>query len=429
MPIVDLITPEGRRLLINARREATSVLVNGELALNFDQEGRMTGAWINGCNYRRSLDNRVIEKQEGPLPGLSYRVRRELPQEEADQVISHVYGLMAEYQRAFTDPRSRFNDENTPVDRAAVRASLEHVLACDRNHLERDRATFHRIYKPINILPPDQYLAMVLQATEGCSYNRCAFCGFYRERSFRIKSLDEFGQHMRAVQEFFGAAINLRKTIFLADANALVIPQENLLPLFDLINSQFAIEPSGIDHSALRAWCDEHPVHFEGVYSFIDAFATRRKTSSDYAALAARGLRRVYVGLESGDAELLKFLGKPNSPDDALSLVQRLKAGGVAVGIIILAGAGGDRYSEQHVHHTADIVNAMPLDKKDLVYFSELVDYAGSTYSGLARDAGIRPLTIPEIQEQTSHIRSAFRHYPAGNSPKTSYYDVREFIY
>ena len=79
MPIVEFSTPTGRRLLINARREATSILVDGVLALNYDREGRMTGAWIEGRNYRRSLDNRVIEKQSGPQPGLAYRVRRELP--------------------------------------------------------------------------------------------------------------------------------------------------------------------------------------------------------------------------------------------------------------------------------------------------------------------------------------------------------------
>ena len=73
MPIVELNTPPNCHLLINARREGTSILVDNELALNYDPEGRLTGAWMDGRNYRRSLDNRVIEKQEGSQPGLSHR--------------------------------------------------------------------------------------------------------------------------------------------------------------------------------------------------------------------------------------------------------------------------------------------------------------------------------------------------------------------
>ena len=429
MPIVEFKTSTGRRLLINARREATSVLVDQSLALNYDREGRLTGAWIEGRNYRRSLDNRVIEKQEGPQPGLSYRVRRELPPDEARAFLARVYGMLAEYRAALRDSATQPLGSPTPDDCAAVRDALDRVLECDLDRLEHDRATFNLIYKPINILPPDQYLALVLQATEGCSYNHCAFCGFYRDRSFRIKTLDEFRQHIRDVRSFFGGALGYRKSIFLADANALIIPQEQLLPIFDAINAEFALHPRGLDHDALKAWEAQRPIHFDGVYSFIDAFTTRRKQARDFAALAERGLRRVYIGLESGDAELLKFLGKPNTPDDVEQLVCHVKAGGVAVGLVILAGAGGDRYAASHVQQTAALVNAMPLDANDLVYFSELVDYPGSEYSARAKEAGIRPMSIEEIEHQMAQMRAAFQFANKENSPKVSYYDIREFIY
>ncbi len=429
MPIVEFKTSTGRRLLINARREATSVLVDQSLALNYDREGRLTGAWIEGRNYRRSLDNRVIEKQEGPQPGLSYRVRRELPPDEARAFLARVYGMLAEYRAALRDPAIQPLGDPTPDDCAAVRDALDRVLECDLDRLERDRATFNLIYKPINILPPDQYLALVLQATEGCSYNHCAFCGFYRDRSFRVKTFDEFRQHIRDVRSFFGGALGYRKSIFLADANALIIPQEQLLPIFDAINAEFALHPRDLDHDALKAWEAQRPIHFDGIYSFIDAFTTRRKQARDFAALAERGLRRVYIGLESGDAELLKFLGKPNTPDDVAQLVYHLKAGGVAVGLVILAGAGGDRYAASHVQQTAALVNAMPLDENDLVYFSELVDYPGSEYSARAKEAGIHPMSIEEIEHQMAQMRAAFQFANKENSPKVSYYDIREFIY
>jgi hypothetical protein len=429
MPIVEFETPAGRHLLVNSRREATSILVNSTLALNYDREGRLTGAWIDGRNYRRSLDNRVIEKQEGPQPGLSYRVRRELAPTEAHDFLAHLYEMVTEYRATLLDPATRVLGNPSAADCAAVRESLDRVSECNPQRLDSDRETFRLIYKPINILPPDQYLALVLQATEGCSYNHCAFCGFYRDRTFRIKQLDEFKQHIRDVRSFFGGAISYRKSIFLADANALIIPHEQQLPIFDAINAEFALHPRGLDHDALKAWEARHPIHFDGIFSFIDAFTTRRKTAGEFGALAERGLRRVYVGLESGDADLLTFLGKPNTPDDVVQLVCHLKAGGVAVGLVILAGAGGDRYAEQQVKHTTGLINALPLDENDLVYFSELVDYPGSEYSARAREAGIRPLSIEEIEHQMAQMRAGFQFADKVNSPKVSYYDIREFIY
>ena len=240
------------------------------------------------------------------------------------------------------------------------------------------------------------------------------------------------------MRSFFGGALSYRKSIFLADANALIIPQNQLLPIFDAVNAEFALhprklrgvsDPRALDHDALKQWEAQHPIHFDGIYSFIDAFTTRRKTAREFAELAERGLRRVYIGLESGDAELLKFLGKPNTPDDVLQLACHVKAGGVALGVVILVGAGGERYAAQHVERTAELVNAMPLDSDDLVYFSELVDYPGSEYSARTQDAGIQPLSIEQIEQQMAQMRAAFQFANRDTAPKVSYYDIREFIY
>ncbi|HEX9077059.1 MAG TPA: radical SAM protein [Anaerolineae bacterium] len=429
MPIVEFLNVEGHRLLINTRREAISILADNELALNYDGEGRMTGAWIDGRNYLRSLDNHIVEKQEGPRPGLSYRVRRELSSEQGRRLLSRVYGLVRGYREMVDNPGTKVLNEAPPAECRQARQSLDYILACEPTRLENESEQFHRIYKPINILPPDQYMALVLQATEGCSYNRCTFCGFYRDRSFRIKPLDEFKQHIGDVRQLVASGIQLRRSIFLADANALVIPQDQLLPLFDTVNSEFEFEPPHLKREALETWKAKHPVYMKGIYSFIDAFTTRRKTAGDFAELAARGLRRVYIGLESGDEEVLKFLGKPNSPEDVLQLAREVKAGGVAVGLIILAGAGGANLAKAHVQHTAEIINAMPVDADDLVYFSELIDYPGSNYSALARERDIRPLSVEEIGQQMEQMRAGLHFRDPEHAPKVSYYDVREFIY
>ena len=299
----------------------------------------------------------------------------------------------------------------------AARGALAVIAAWDWAALQADRARFHQVYRPVSILPPDQYLALVLQATEGCSHNACTFCDFYRGRPFRIKSLAEFQEHMTQVREFFGPSLALRKSIFLADANALVIPQPRLLALLDAVNESFPIKGATRDSAA-----------FAGIYSFIDAFHVERKSVAQWAALAARGLRRAYIGMESGDDGLLRFLNKPGTVADAVEAVDRLKAAGVAVSVILLLGAGGDRYTASHVTGTIAALNAMPLGGGDLVYFSDFVALPDAEYGRRALAAGIRPLSQEEMRAQERDIRAGLHWAGASHPPQMSRYDIREFI-
>ncbi len=63
------------------------------------------------------------------------------------------------------------------------------------------------------------------------------------------------------------------------------------------------------------------------------------------------------------------------------------------------------------------------------MYFSELVDYPGSEYSARAREAGIHPLSIEEIEQQMAQMRATFGFANQAHSPRVSYYDIREFVY
>lgn len=418
MGILKQTTTDGQRLTINVRRESTVLMQNENLSFTFDAQGRLIGVFRDGKNYRRSLDNQVLEKASGATPGLGARLRRMLPNQDVNALEADAY--------AFARGVPARLPGSLPQEFADALARIgEYSFA----RLERERELFHRLYHPVSILPPDQYLALYLQATEGCSYNECTFCGLYRDRRFHAKTPDEFRQHLADVRAFFGDGITLRRSIFLGDANALIVPHARLREWFDALHDEFAIVPRGLTEAERRAWARTHPLHFDGVYSFIDAFTTQRKTPQEFAALAERGLRRVYIGLESGDPALLQFLGKPNQPDDVFHLVQLLKTSGVAVGIIILIGAGGADYAAGHVRETARLVNALPLDARDVIYFSELVDYPGSTYTALAQDAGIHALSQAEMEWQQKQMRDSFVFADKTRAPKISMYDMREFIY
>ena len=305
------------------RPQVINLLVGGEEpSYSFDLSGRLIGAFAGGENFRRGLDNRVLKKWRS-ADGI--RQRRWLTAAEARAFLEGAYGLAERVAQSAGDPR------------------LAVLQGWDWPALQADAARFAEVYRPVSILPPDQYLALVIQATEGCSYNRCTFCDFYRGRPFRIKGPDELRAHITAVRAFFGPAVALRKSLFLADANALVAPMPRLRAWLDVI-AQAGIPAAGA-----------------GIYSFMDAFDVHRKSPDEWAELAGRGLRRVYIGMETGDDALLRWLRKPGTVADVIEAVVRLREAGIAASVIIMTGIGGERYADAHVTGTIAALNAMPL--------------------------------------------------------------------
>ena len=248
------------------------------------------------------------------------------------------------------------------------------------------------------------------------------FCHFYRHAAFHIKTEEEFSRHAKAVKEFFGAGILMRRSIFLGDANALAIPQKKLVRIFDRVNQEFPTGGGGSKPGVNGGRS------FQGIYSFIDSFTGDKKSAADFLELKKRNLRRVYVGVETGADELLKFLNKPATSERTGETIETIKEAGLGVGVIILIGAGGDRYFRLHVEETIRILNELPLGGEDMIYFSPLVESPLSEYARRARDAGIRSLTDEERREQLKAIRSALR-FSGEKKPKVALYDIREFVY
>ncbi|HEX2906146.1 MAG TPA: radical SAM protein [Phototrophicaceae bacterium] len=369
---------------------------------SYDYAGRLWTAFLDGIAYRRGLDGKMVAKRR--LPG-EERERRWLSGDEACAIEARARQQVFELYAAIQDGTTALNDPLPP----AGRVGFEQIAAFDQVRSQADAAQYGQVYKPVGILPPDQYMAVVVQATEGCSFNTCNFCSFYKDRPFRIKNPAEFRSHAQAVRDFLGAGLSLRRTIFLGDANALVVPMPKLLPLVEVVQEVFDVGALG------------------GLYAFLDGFSGEKKTADDYRRLAERGLKRVYLGLESGNDALLAFLKKPGKPEDGIQAVRAMKAGGVAVGVIVLLGAGGQTYAVAHIADTIRVLNAMELDENDIVYFSELVVGEDVPYAREAYQAGLQPLSAAERVAQGEAIEDGLR-FP-GKTPPISRYDIREFIY
>jgi radical SAM superfamily enzyme YgiQ (UPF0313 family) len=396
-----LTLPDGRGATLLLGGPSTVLSVEETLVSSWDLGGRPYALVRADGTYRRGLDGRLLHK--GRSPGGSARVRRRLSAEEGAAVVE------AAREEAGLALRSSRLREETSGEASSARERLARIVAMDTAALRADAARFLEISGPVGILPPDQYLSLVVRLTEGCSWNACTFCRLYRDVPFRAKTPPELARHLAALRSYFGASIALRRSVFLGDANALCLAPERLVPALETVARAFPGAP---------------------LYSFVDAWTGARKTAEDWRACARLGLARVYVGLETGDPELLEELGKPGSPDDAVALVSNLHEAGVAAGVIVLVGAGGERFAARHAESTARVLTRMRLRPDDLVYFSELVEEPGLEYGRhSAAEPDLAPLPPDRAADQRRAIRAGVVPLDPKRPPRSATYDIREFVY
>jgi radical SAM superfamily enzyme YgiQ (UPF0313 family) len=415
---LDFRTKSNRRpFLINVKHNAISFMVDETNVYTFDRAGRLSTAVIERRTYRRGLNHRVMRRWHDADGSI---LRDWLSEEEIAQLIGHI---QTDVGVAISALQKREIEDISPPDNPAVIDALlpwlGKISCCDHDALGHDAARANLIYRPVSILPPDQYLALVLQATEGCHYNSCSFCSFYRDRPFRIKPLAEFRQHISDVLDYLGDGLTLRRSVFLADANAVCVSGDSLLPLLDLVNETLPVGPRSPAVSSTSARMD-------GISSFVDAFSDR-KGERPYEEMRVRNVRRLYLGVESGSGELLRFLRKPQTPEDIKRTVGDIKVSGINVGVILMLGIGGNVFAGRHVEESIALLNDLRLGKGDRVFLSPYVEFPDTEYPELARKAGITPLTGPEMARQYESIRSRIDRV-AGH-PVIAPYNAEEFNY
>jgi radical SAM superfamily enzyme YgiQ (UPF0313 family) len=390
--------------IVSLKPHSIAVSVDGSRVVSWDRGGRLYSVFNDGVTWRRGLSGQVIEKRRVG----EERRRLLLTGDDADRVVDSAAGVARTTLERMSGAPWRWTSAVDQVNAQEARALLELASRFDADVARADAHRFARVFGRVGILPPDQYLSLVVQATEGCSFNTCTFCDLYHE-GYRVRTPEEFRQHVDGVMSYLGASASLRsRGIFLGAANALAVPMARLLPFFETLLEEL---------DAAR----------RGVCAFVDGFTGARKTMAEYRLLSHLGLRRVYIGLESGHDPLLAFVRKPGSAADATETVRTIKSAGVQVGVIVMTGLGGRQYARGHERDTVAVVDAMGLGEGDLVYFSDLVEVASTSYPVMASDAQLGALTGRERREQRDRIRASLRF--AAAPPQFATYDIREFTY
>jgi radical SAM superfamily enzyme YgiQ (UPF0313 family) len=181
--------------------------------------------------------------------------------------------------------------------------------------------------------PPSEADSLILQATIGCSYNRCTFCAMYREKRFRVRKLEELVAEIRWAAE---RAPSVRK-VFLADGDALVAKSSFLEALLDQLADAFP--------NLARVSCYASPQSLQV------------RSEAEMERLAHKGLSLYYLGIESGHDAVLTALEKGVDAAEMIRVANKAQDAGVKLSTMILLGAGGRGLSQAHARESARVVN------------------------------------------------------------------------
>ncbi|MBC2705552.1 radical SAM protein [Desulfobacula sp.] len=193
-------------------------------------------------------------------------------------------------------------------------------------------------YEGMMIRPPSEADSILLQVTLGCSHNKCTFCGTFREKRFNIKKDDVIFKDI----EFARKHCKRQNRVFICDGDAMIIPQKRLVNILKQIKDRIP-------------WVER-----VGLYANTKSIGM--KTDEQLKELHDLGVKIAYMGLESGDDQILKEIKKGADSAKMIKMGKRVKQAGIQLSITVLLGLGGRERSKIHARETGRVLSAIDPD-------------------------------------------------------------------
>ncbi len=207
--------------------------------------------------------------------------------------------------------------------------------------------------RPEILRPPSEHDSYYLPLTSGCSNNSCSFCAFYFTH-LGIRDLEDVKQEIDAMSLYWNQRIWVPgqpeivyailqgwngKKVFLQDGDALVYPYSKLLAALQYLNRKFP--------------------NIQRIASYATPQDILRRSVEELQALKDQKLGILYMGVESGDDEVLRRIRKKVSHDQMVEAAGKVKQAGIILSVTVILGLGGVKGSERHVAETARILTEM----------------------------------------------------------------------
>jgi radical SAM superfamily enzyme YgiQ (UPF0313 family) len=215
---------------------------------------------------------------------------------------------------------------------------------------------------------------LILQATVGCSHNACIFCVSYKKKKYRIRGAKGIQADLDSLPDHYR---NRTRRVFLADGNALAMSSEEMLDVLHVLSSEL---PS-LDRVAVYGYAKD----------------VRDKSVEELKELHNAGLGIVYLGLETGDDELLRWSRKGVDSAENIAACKKIRKGGIPLSLTIILGLGGLENSERHAKATALVLNEID---PEYVGALTLMTPPGTMIHELVEAQTFKPMSPMEILKE-----------------------------
>jgi radical SAM superfamily enzyme YgiQ (UPF0313 family) len=210
--------------------------------------------------------------------------------------------------------------------------------------------------RPDILRPPSEAASYFLPFTKGCSNNACQFCNFYGCR-LQIREPVEIRQEIDALSLFMQKGLQIPgvpyvvyaianqwdgRRIFLQDGDALVYPFPQLKKTLQYLNDKFP--------------------ELERIASYATTQDLLRLSVTQLKELMELKLGILYLGVESGDNQILAEIGKGVTYSQIVEAGRMIKAAGILSSVTVLLGLGGPQRSQEHALATAHILSELDPD-------------------------------------------------------------------
>ena len=189
------------------------------------------------------------------------------------------------------------------------------------------------------VRPPSEANSFLLPVTIGCSHNKCTFCGTYTGVKFRILPLADIKQNIDKVARNYSWSL---RRVFLENGDALIAPQPRLVEVLKYLKEKIP--------------------HLEKIGTYATPQSALIKSANELRELNRLGLNIAYLGVETGDKELLKKIDKGATYDQIVEAGRKLKQAGITLSVTVILGLGGIEGSKDHALGTARILTDIDPD-------------------------------------------------------------------
>ena len=180
---------------------------------------------------------------------------------------------------------------------------------------------------------PMERSSYMLPVAVGCSYNRCKFCTLFRHLKYRELPMEQIEAELERVRSLGGNP----KHVCLGDGNAFGLATKRLLEITDLIHRYFP-------------GCQA--INMDGTITKIQA-----KSREELLALRKAGICHLYLGIESGLDDVLRYMGKDHNLDQAYRQIDRIQRAGFMFDAHIMTGIAGHGRGLENGTATAEFFN------------------------------------------------------------------------